>query len=114
MYADLSDEEHTVRLINEQTKRELLKQNSPIADVLSQCTEEKVYILTPSSIKQEANFKAYFQMMVRMYLGEAFTDLSLIEFILYEEEVRLLGISDPMYTYRSYYSKNPVILLNQT
>lgn len=114
MYADLSDEEHTVRLINEQTKRELLKQNSPIADVLSQCTEEKVYILTPSSIKQEASFKAYFQMMVRMYLGEAFTDLSLIEFILYEEEVRLLGISDPMYTYRSYYSKNPVILLNQT
>ena len=114
MYADLSDEEHTVRLINEQTKHELLKQNSPIADVLSQCTEEKVYILTPSSIKQEASFKAYLQMVLRMYLGEAFTDLSLIEFIPYEEEVRLLGISDPMYTYRSHYSKNPVIILNQT
>lgn len=114
MYADLSDEEHTVRLINEQTKHELLKQNSPIADVLSQCTEEKVYILTPSSIKQEASFKAYLQMVLRMYLGEAFTDLSLIEFIPYEEEVRLLGISGPMYTYRSHYSKNPVIILNQT
>ena len=114
MYADLSDHEYSVRLINEQTKRELLKQNRSIADSLSQCTEEKVYILTPSMMRQEANVKAYLQMMVRMYLGEAFTDLSLIEFIPYEEEVRLLGISDPMYTYRSHYSKNPIIILNQT
>lgn len=114
MYADLSDHEYSVRLINEQTKRELLRQQHPMADVLSQCTEEKVYILTPSTMKQEANVKAYLQMMVRMYLGEAFTDLSLIEFIPYEEKVRLLGISDPMYTYRSHYSKNPIIILNQT
>lgn len=114
MYADLSDHEYSVRLINEQTKRELLKQNRSIADSLSQCTEEKVYILTPSTMRQEANVKAYLQMMVRMYLGEAFTDLSLIEFIPYEEKVRLLGISDPMYTYRSHYSKNSIIILNQT
>lgn len=69
MYADLSDHEYSVRLINEQTKRELLKQNRSIADSLSQCTEEKVYILTPSTMRQEANVKAYLQMMVRMYLG---------------------------------------------
>ena len=114
MYADLSDHESSVRLINEQTKRELLRQQHPMADVLSQCTEEKVYVLIPSSMQQAAGHKSYFQMMVRMYLGEAFTDLSLIEFIPYEEDVRLLGISDPLHTYRSRYSKNPVILLNQT
>lgn len=61
MYADLSDEEHTVRLINEQTKRELLKQNSPIADVLSQCTEEKVYILTLHRLNKKRILKRIFK-----------------------------------------------------
>ncbi|MBQ1787088.1 MAG: hypothetical protein II005_10275 [Turicibacter sp.] len=114
IYGDLSDEDYFISLINENTKEELIKSHASISNVLTDCRNKKLYILVPKQINVDSQFKNYFQTIARMYLGESFSDDSMIEYITYHEKIQLVGINDDISPYRSRIVDAPIILLNQT